>query len=77
MTRTSNDGLDFRIAEPLRELSDRIKQLVREQIIPYENDPRWTAHGPTDDLRRELNALAKQASVFAPHVAKEYGGLGL
>ena len=76
-TQIGNDGIDFHISEPLRELGDRIKQLVREQIIPYENDPRWTAHGPTDDLRRELNALAKRAGVFAPHVAKDYGGLGL
>ena len=30
-----------------------------------------------DDLRRELNAKAKAAGIFAPHAPVEYGGLGL
>jgi alkylation response protein AidB-like acyl-CoA dehydrogenase len=72
-----SDGIDFAISAPLRALEQRIKDFVREEIIPYEQDARWTAHGPTDDLRRELNTRAKRAGVFAPHVSKEYGGLGL
>ena len=72
-----SDGIDFAISAPLRALEHRIKDFVREEIIPYEQDARWTAHGPTDDLRRDLNARAKRAGVFAPHVSKEYGGLGL
>jgi hypothetical protein len=71
------DGIDFAIAAPLRALEQRIKEFVREEIVPYEQDPRWTAHGPTDDLRRELNRRAKRAGVFAPHVSKDFGGLGL
>ncbi|RDJ93425.1 acyl-CoA dehydrogenase, partial [Lacticaseibacillus rhamnosus] len=69
--------MDFAISAPLRALEHRIKDFVREEIIPYEQDARWTAHGPTDDLRRDLNARAKRAGVFAPHVSKEYRGLGL
>jgi alkylation response protein AidB-like acyl-CoA dehydrogenase len=72
-----SDGIDFAISAPLRALEQRIKDFVRQEIIPYEQDARWTAHGPTDDLRRELNARAKHTGVFAPHVSKEYGGLGL
>ncbi len=70
-------GISFSIAPPLRQLAEQIDAFIREQVIPFENDRRWTAHGPSDDVRRELNALAKRAGVFAPHVPVEFGGLGL
>ncbi len=46
-------------------------------IVPYEKDPRNTPHGPTDELRIELNARARDAGLFAPQVPAEWGGLGL
>ena len=45
--------------------------------MPLERDTRQQAHGPMDELRREMNALAATAGLLAPHVAREYGGLGL
>ena len=71
--------MDINFAPPqeLVELAEKTKAFVVDKVIPYEKDPRWTAHGPTDALRFELNALAKQAGVFAPHVPKEYGGRAL
>jgi acyl-CoA dehydrogenase len=45
--------------------------------VPYERDPRMTAHGPTDALRIELNALARRAGLFAPQLPADLGGLGL
>jgi alkylation response protein AidB-like acyl-CoA dehydrogenase len=71
--------MDINFAPPkeLIELAEKTKAFVVDKVIPYEKDPRWTAHGPTDELRLELNALAKAAGVFAPHVPKEYGGVGL
>ena len=54
-----------------------MKAFVKEKVVPYETDPRWGAHGPNDELRIELNDLARAAGVFAPHVPKEYGGVGL
>ena len=69
--------MDFSIPPELSDLQDRTRAFIRDKIIPLEGDPRQERHGPTDDLRRELNALAKQAGLLAPHVAKEYGGLGL
>jgi acyl-CoA dehydrogenase len=63
--------------EPPAEVSDlarRVSAFVKEKIVPYETDPRWTAHGPTEELRFEMNDLARAAGVFAPHVPKEYGG---
>jgi acyl-CoA dehydrogenase len=58
-------------------LRQRIESFVMEQIVPYEKDPRCTSHGPTEELRIELNALAREAGLFAPQVPEEWGGMGL
>lgn len=55
----------------------RTRSFIREKILPYETDARWGDHGPTDDLRRELNGLARDAGLFGPHIPIEFGGLGL
>jgi len=59
------------------EFAARARTFVREHVIPYERDARNTPHGPTDALRRELNALARDAGLLAPQVAREYGGRAL
>ena len=69
--------MDFTIPAELTELQERTRIFIREQIIPLEGDQRQSAHGPTDAFRRELNALAEKAGLLAPHVGREYGGLGL
>ena len=69
--------IDFSLTPQQAELRDRVQAFIREKIIPLENDPRQGAHGPDDDFRRELNALARTAGLLAPHVAREWGGLGL
>ena len=69
--------MDFTIPPDLIDLQLRTRAFIRDQIIPFEADPRQERHGPTDDLRRELNALARTAGLLSPHVATEYGGLGL
>lgn len=58
-------------------LKRRIETFVMSRVAPYEKDPRNTSHGPSEDLRIELNELAREAGVFAPHVAEEWGGMGL
>jgi acyl-CoA dehydrogenase len=69
--------MDFTIPTELAELQERTRVFIRERIIPLEGDKRQTAHGPTDEFRRELNALAAEAGLLAPHVGRAYGGLGL
>jgi len=69
--------IDFSMDPADQALRDRVRSFVRDQIIPYEKDARLTSHGPTDDLRRELNALARDAGLLAPHVSTHFGGLGL
>ena len=69
--------MDFTIPPDLQDLQHRTRAFIRDKVIPFEADPRQERHGPTDGLRRELNALARAAGLLAPHVAPEYGGLGL
>ena len=69
--------MDFSLSDDLVELKERTERLVRERIIPYENDPRQSPHGPSPELRRELVALGRDAGLLSPHVGREWGGLGL
>jgi acyl-CoA dehydrogenase len=69
--------MDFTIPEDLLELKERTERFVREDIMPRENDPRQTPHGPTEEFRHELVALAGARGLLSPHVGREWGGLGL
>jgi acyl-CoA dehydrogenase len=69
--------IDFSLPPDLADLHERTRAFVREHCIPAESDPRQDRHGPSDALRRELNAKARDAGLLAPHVGREWGGLGL
>ncbi len=49
-------------------IAARVEAFVREQIVPYEGDPRCGDHGPSDDLVRELRNLARAADLMTPHI---------
>ena len=53
------------------DLAARTRAFVRDACIPAE------ARELTAELRAELQAAARDAGVFAPHVPVEYGGRGL
>lgn len=69
--------IDFQVPRELEELRERVQAFVREHVIPREDDPRQGPHGPSDDLRRELQALARARGLLSPHAPQPYGGLGL
>src|SRR5215472_8738132 len=69
--------MDFALPDELVELKERTDRFVRHQILPYENDDRQTAHGPSEELRQELVGLGRRAGLLSPHVGREWGGLGL
>src|SRR5579863_8189756 len=69
--------MDFSLPPDIVELQERTRHFVRERIIPYEGDPRLGPHGPSEELRRELVGLGREAGLLAPHVGREWGGLGL
>ncbi|MEJ9076927.1 MULTISPECIES: acyl-CoA dehydrogenase family protein [Gordonia] len=70
--------IDLSYRPEVVELVARTELFINEHVLPVENEFRGdvTAAGG-DDLRRELNAKAKAAGVFAPHAPVEFGGLGL
>ncbi|MDO9472621.1 MAG: acyl-CoA dehydrogenase family protein [Caulobacter sp.] len=58
-------------------LANRVDAFLHEHVIPFEHDPRIDKHGPSDDLRVELQRKAAAQGLLAPHVGVEYGGHGL
>lgn len=69
--------IDFEPTDRQQELQAKTATFVREKIIPFEKDARRSSHGPTDELRQELVAVAAEDGLLTPHISEEYGGLGL
>jgi len=69
--------IEFSLTEEHRELQDRTRAFIRDVVIPYEGDARETPHGPSDELRGELIAKAREAGLLSSHVGTDWGGLGL
>ncbi|HYE44823.1 MAG TPA: acyl-CoA dehydrogenase family protein [Caulobacter sp.] len=59
------------------DLAARVEAFIREEVIPFEADPRVEHHGPSDELVRELQAKARAAGLLSPHVGEAFGGHGL
>ena len=59
------------------ELAARTAAFVDAVVAPEEQRPSGVATGGGEPLRQRLQGSAREAGVFAPHVAKEYGGHGL
>src|ERR1700722_6548621 len=51
-----------------QEIATSVEKFVRDIVIPYEKDPRRTAHGPADELVWELREKARAAGVLTPHI---------
>jgi len=69
--------MDFLIHPDLAELRDQTRRFIAREIIPMENDPRQTVHGPTEGLRNDLIAKARAEGLLTPHAPRELGGMGL
>ncbi|MCU1639754.1 MAG: Medium-chain acyl-CoA dehydrogenase [Nocardia sp.] len=69
--------IDFTIPAELAAERDRVRQFVIDKIVPYERDPRLTAHGPTDELRQELVELARAEKLLTVQAPVALGGRGL
>ena len=69
--------MDFAITERQRALVERTRAFIADEVIPLERDARQGAHGPSEDLRRELVSRARRAGLLTPHAAVALGGLAL
>jgi acyl-CoA dehydrogenase len=68
---------DLTVSADLVDLADRVRAFIDEEVIPREGALAQATHGVDDDLRRELQSLARARGVFAPTAPEEFGGLGL
>lgn len=68
---------DFQRSDREIDLETRTQAFIREIVIPYERDPRLSAHGPSDDLVSELREKARERGLCAPQASVSMGGLGL
>ena len=69
--------MNFALSTDLLALQTKVRHFIAEQTIPYEQDSRQTAHGPSVELRNELIAKARAVGLLTPHASVELGGLGL
>ncbi len=68
--------IDFSLPQEVIERRDTIRDFVGKKIVPYERDLRFTQHGPSDDLRNEMCALAKEAGLLTFQAPAHLGGWG-
>ncbi|MCY1671939.1 acyl-CoA dehydrogenase [Novosphingobium sp. SL115] len=55
--------------EAALEIADRVERFVREEVIPYESDPRRDDHdAPMDEMVMEMREKARAAGVLTPHI---------
>jgi acyl-CoA dehydrogenase len=66
--------IDFEIPADLAAQRDEIRAFVAEKIVPFEKDPRLTRHGPNEELRNELVALAREAGLLTFQAPRRFGG---
>lgn len=69
--------MDFNFSPELRNLQEKTRRFIAEAVIPLENDPRQSSHGPDETLRKQLVALARDAGLLTPHASTDMGGIGL
>ncbi len=69
--------MDFTLSPDTEALRQRVKQFIDDIVIPRESEDLWTQPERLDEIRRELQAQAKAAELYLPHLPKALGGLGL
>ncbi|MGI8677334.1 MAG: acyl-CoA dehydrogenase family protein [Jatrophihabitans sp.] len=67
-------AFDFTVRPEVEDWRARIETFVDERVVPVEQQA--FENGVDDELRRSLQATAKQAGVWAPQASAEYGGGG-
>ena len=68
--------IDFSLSPELAALRERVAAFVRDEVIPEERFVDDHDGLPPERLQA-LREKAREAGLYAPHVVKEWGGLGL
>ena len=68
--------IDFSLSPELAALRERVAAFIRDEVIPEERFVDDHDGLPPERLQA-LREKAREAGLYAPHVVKEWGGLGL
>ncbi|MDE2289078.1 MAG: acyl-CoA dehydrogenase family protein [Burkholderiales bacterium] len=55
-------------SERAQAIADRVEAFVRDVVAPFEHDPRYGSHGPSEEMVHEMRTLARAAGVMTPHI---------
>jgi alkylation response protein AidB-like acyl-CoA dehydrogenase len=69
--------MNYGLSPELTALQARVREFIEQEVIPLEQDPRQTPHGPSQALCLELQARGKRAGLWSLHAPVEFGGGGL
>ena len=69
--------MDFTRTDLELDLEQHTHAFVADVVIPRERDARIGPHGPSEELRRELQASALSRGLLAPQLSPRFGGHGL
>jgi len=70
-------SIQFEIGGDVADIARRTADVIRQVALPEEQACGGSVHDGPEPLRRRLQEAARRAGVFAPHVARRWGGLGL
>ena len=78
VTTDTVPGIDFTIPPDLRDLLDRVRAYVEEDVLPAEAE----IEDPDDVLKSwhvvdRLRDKARERGIYTPHLPEEWGGLGI
>ena len=68
--------IDFTVPDAVADLADRTSQFIRDSVIDVEENLRGVVHDGDEAVRSGLQQAARDAGVFCPQAAPEYGGAG-
>jgi acyl-CoA dehydrogenase len=69
--------IDFRQSRRVEELTAKTEGLIRDRVLPVEDERRGVMGPDGEAVRRQLQEAARAAGIFAPQAPVEFGGLGL
>lgn len=69
--------MDFSISTEYKDLLEKIREFVREEIIPLEHRYDYETGRMPESVCSEVRAKVKKEGLWVPHLPKKEGGLGL
>jgi acyl-CoA dehydrogenase len=65
------------LGDEINQIRQSTAEIVTKEIIPNENTLRYADPEKRKGLYRRIQAVVKQAGLWAPHLPEEYGGMGI